>query len=99
MRSPISSGRKERGRSMADETKTAPPETRPDQITLDQAQVERGDARPGGVETAPDGEAVTILKVGKEHQTFSDPRDAVKAIRSARARAYGGDEVSEVPPT
>src|SRR6266566_2789192 len=100
MRSPTSSGRNERGRNMADTQeglKQAPPG--PGQITLDQAQVERGDARPGGVETGPSGEEVTILKVGKDHKTFSDPRDAVRAVRSARARAYGADEVPERPPT
>ena|SRR5215472_10303235 len=59
----------------------------PGQISLDQAQVERGNAERGGMTVDPFGNEVFVLKVPAGFGTFSNARDAVNASRAARVAA------------
>jgi hypothetical protein len=59
----------------------------PGQITLEDAVVERCEAREAGVEYDEAGNEVTIIKAAPGTGTFKDPRDALRALRPARAAA------------
>src|SRR5262245_32523545 len=61
----------------------------PGQMSLGDAQVERGERRPETVEYDAAGNAVVVVKAaGRE--TYADARDAVRAYRGS-ARANMGD--------
>jgi hypothetical protein len=69
-----------------------------DQITLEQAQVERSPAAGTNYDPAS-GEDVTVLKVPREAgESFKDPRDAVAAVRAAREKAYGAAQETPRAP-
>jgi hypothetical protein len=59
----------------------------PHQVTLEEAIIERGERREGGVEYDGNGEAVTIIKCPEGVGSFKDPRDALRGMRGARAAA------------
>src|SRR5262249_30037410 len=60
---------------------------KPGQISLDEAQIERGEARTADVEYDAAGNEVAIVRLPPGAGTFRDPREAAVAMRGVREAA------------